>query len=440
VRQVQIQTTKTLSSGAMDNSCRMMLFDLSIRGHHPNYIQQLIRYWQAQKLAGALTIVVSPKFLEEHADVVDLARSGSQNTIHFVAIAPEEEAALKSRGSALKRFLRTFQEWQILSKYAVLSQATHCLIMYFDTCQLPLAFGSKSPCPFSGIYFRPTFHYGAFANHRLSWKDRLQQWREKLLLSRVLSHPQFRTLFCLDPFAVEYLQQRGESRVVRLADPVQVDQVSATPPALLRKTLEIDPGRQIFLFFGALTGRKGTHQLLDAIEKLPANLCQKLCLLLVGEIKATEKAAVEAKIAALCQARPVQIVRHYEFVPEQDVPGYFQLADVVLAPYQQHVGMSGILLLAAAAAKPVLSSDYGLMGEMVRRYDLGRVVDSTQPTEIAAGITQFLTAQNPVGDRAKMRSFAEQNSAEQYAKIIFQHLQAASEVASELASGVGSGA
>jgi glycosyltransferase involved in cell wall biosynthesis len=437
VQQTQVQPPMTSNHGTIGNSDRrMMLFDLSIRGHHPNYIQQLIHYWQHQKLAGTLTIVVSPKFLEEHADVVDRATSVGQKTVHFVAISTEEEAALKSRGSALNRFLRTFQEWQILAKYAALYQATHCLIMYFDTCQLPLAFGSKSPCPFSGIYFRPTFHYGEFANHRSSWKKRLQQWREKLLLAKVLSHSQFRTLFCLDPFAVEYLQQRGESRVVHLADPVQVDQVAATPPAMLRETLGIDPGRQVFLFFGALTGRKGTHQLLDAIKKLPDNLCQKLCLLLVGEIKATEEAAVEAKIAALCQSRPVQIVRHYEFVPDSEVPGYFQLADVVLAPYQQHVGMSGILLLAAAAEKPVLSSDYGLMGEMVRQYDLGIVVDSTRSTEIANGITQLLTNQNPVGDRAKMRFFAEQNSAEQYAKIIFQHLQSSP----ELASGVGSGA
>jgi glycosyltransferase involved in cell wall biosynthesis len=99
------------------------------------------------------------------------------------------------------------------------------------------------------------------------------------------------------------------------------------------------------------------------------------------------------------------------------------MADVILAPYQRHVGMSGILLLAAAAQKPVLSSNYGLMGEIVRRYELGLTVDSTEPKEIAKGLTRFLVEDSDkLCDRAKMKSFAEQNSAEEFARVIFEHL------------------
>jgi glycosyltransferase involved in cell wall biosynthesis len=94
-----------------------------------------------------------------------------------------------------------------------------------------------------------------------------------------------------------------------------------------------------------------------------------------------------------------------------------------LAPYQRHVGMSGILLLAAAAGKPVLSSDYGLMGELVRRYGLGITVDSTVPSEIAKGLMRCLTEPATVlVDLDRMESFAEQHSAERYAKTIFEQL------------------
>lgn len=413
----------SLDSGRFNSERKLMLFDLSIRGHHPGYIQHLVRYWCDKELPGRLDIVVSPKFMQEHSDVVSLSPSCNQRNVNFIAIAPEEEAVLRARKNSINRTFRDFQEWHLFCKYANSLEATQCLIMYFDTCQLPLAFDAMRPnCPFSGIYFRPTFHYNEFANYVPAWKERTQQWREKLVLSRVLNHPQLQTLFCLDPFAVKHIDKpQNRVRSVHLPDPVQTYSNIKFPIEKLREKLGIHSDRQVFLLFGALTERKGVHQLLEAILTLSPTLCQKLCLLLVGESRI--EASLKSKIAELCQSRSIQIIGRYEFIPEQDVQAYFQLADVVLAPYQRHVGMSGILLLAAAAQKPVLSSNYGLMGEIVQRYNLGLTVDSTVPSEIAKGLTRFLL-ESPEEwcDRTKMKSFAEQNSAERFASVIFQYL------------------
>lgn len=402
----------------------IMLFDLSINGHHPAYIRHLIYYWGEKNLPGYLNIVVSPQFIQHHSDVVALADSYGESNINFVAIAPDAEVALKSRKSGFNRTMRAFQEWNLLCQYANSLKANQCLIMYFDTCQLPLAFGKKPPCPVSGIYFRPTFHYSSFAQFIFSWQDRLQQWREKLLLSRVLQHPQLQTLLCLDPFFVKYLDQFNNSiKVAELPDPVSLTTVSKAQVINLKERLEIDPQRQVFLLFGALTGRKGIYQLLEAVAMLPPELSEKFCLILAGQANSQEQDKINSHIAAISQATRVQIITHYEFISEAEVQTYFQLADVVLAPYQRHVGMSGILLLAAAAQKPVLSSDYGLMGEVVRRYNLGLTVDSTIPTELAKGLARFLL-ESPadLGDRIKMKSFADQNSTEQFAKTIFERL------------------
>lgn len=401
---------------------KIMLFDLSVKGHHPNYIQHLIKYWHKQKLSGNLYIVVSPKFLQEHADVVESADSGNQKNIQFVPITSEEEANLNSRKSRFKRAFRNFQEWQIFCKYAENLNVNHCLIMYFDTCELPLALGAKSPCPFSGIYFRPTFHYHEFTNYVPSRKERLQQWREKISLSRIVQNPQLKNLFCLDFFAVKHFDKfKTHVKAVPLPDPVEIFNTSELDLKSLKESLGIEPNRRIFLLFGALTTRKGIYQLLDAVSDLSPDLCQKMCLLLVGE--SNLEAQLKSRIAEICQSKPVQIIDRYEFISEQDVQGYFQLTDVVLAPYQRHVGMSGILLLAASAQKPVLSSDYGLMGEIVRGYELGVTVDSTVPLEIGKGLARFWSGDvEKLCDRAKMKSFAEQNSAEEFARIIFNYL------------------
>lgn len=421
-----MQSISTVTSFEIEqkkNQYKLMLFDLSIYGHHPSYIQHLIRYWCNQKLSVNLNIVVSPQFIQVHSDVVETASECNQGNINFVAITQEEESALKSRKSAVSRNLRTLQEWDLFCKYASLLQATKGLIMYFDTCQLPLSLGIESPCLFSGIYFRPTFHYREFSNYLPSWRDRLQELREKFLLNRVLRHPQLQTLFCLDPFAVSNINKfHSKTRVVHIPDPVQIQQYKFEL-GKLRESLRVQPGKQVFLVFGSLTGRKGIYQLLEAIQLLSPELCQKLCLLFIGEANSTDKALISSQIGSICQSQPIQIIEHYEFVPEQDVQAYFQLADVVLAPYQRHVGMSGILLLAAAVQKPVLSSNYGLMGEIVQRYSLGLTVDSTKPDAIAKGLTRFLIeAPEELSDHTKMKSFAEQNSIEHFASVIFQHL------------------
>ena len=82
--------------------------------------------------------------------------------------------------------------------------------------------------------------------------------------------------------------------------------------------------------------------------------------------------------------------------------------------------MSGILNLAAAKQKPVISSDYGLMGELVGQYGLGVTVDSTDPQKIAGGIERILALTDADYNSLKVKQFAELNSAERFAQIIFE--------------------
>jgi glycosyltransferase involved in cell wall biosynthesis len=399
-----------------------MLFDLALGGHHGNYIQHLIDRWCEQNSSGSLDIVVLPQFLQIHSDVVETIAKRKHPNIKLVPISQAQTKALNSRKSSLARFWRNFQEWRLFCQYATALKATYGLLMYFDTCELPLAMGMPSPCPFSGIYFRPTFHYGTFTNYAPSRKDKLQQVRERIALSRILRHPQLKTLYCLDPFAVKYIELfRPKASVVHLQDPVQISQASQSHVEEIRTQLGIEPDRKVLLLFGALDGRKGIYQLLDALSLLESN-CQEICLLLVGGTHPIEQERIKNKVETIRRTLPIHIVSHCNFVPESDVTAYFQLADLVLAPYQRHVGMSGILLLAAAAGKPVLSSDYGLMGELVRRYSLGLTIDSMIPQEIAKGIDRCLQSPENLCDRDLMKSFAEQNSAEQYVKTIFQYL------------------
>jgi glycosyltransferase involved in cell wall biosynthesis len=409
------------------NQPRLMLFDMALGGHHGNYIQYLIDYAYERNFLGEIDIVVLPQFSDIHQDTVKAISDAKHPRINLVSISIAEEATLGSRNSGINRAMRNFREWGIFCKYAQKLQTTYALIMYLDTYALPIAFGKKSPCSFSGIYFRPTFHYDTFANYQPSWKKNIQHWREKITLDQILRRSQLHKLLCLDPFAIKSLQSHQYStKTVHLADPV-----SSNPPVLgdlssFQTKLGIEQSRRVFLLFGALDERKGIYQLLEAIQLLPPELLQYFCLLLVGKTNPTEQAKIQPKISALRQAYPVQILEIYDYIPEIEVPKYFQCADVILATYQRHVGMSGILLLAASAGKPVLSSSYGLMGELVMVHRLGLAVDSTIPQEITQALLKYiLETSSTFCDPTQMKIFAEQNSAEIYARTIFNCLATA---------------
>lgn len=398
-----------------------LLFDLSIYGHHPAYIRHLINYWHQGSLGGRLTIVVSPRFLTEHSDVVDLVQHPASERIHFLAIAETEEAQLKPRDTSINRNIRNFQEWRLLCRYAHQLRVDHALVLYYDTYQYYLALNLNPPCSVSGIYFRPTFHYNHFSTAPVSKRKKLQIYWEQFILNRVLQNSKLYTLFSLDPFVVKYISSAAAQRkLVYLPDPVELRQTPPSPG--LREQLGIESHRRILLLFGALTARKGIDHVLDAIPQLSPDLHEQLAIVMVGEASSNYQEHLEAKIADLLQHYPIQIVRHYAFVAEEEVPRYFQNADVVLATYQRHVGMSGILIQAAAVQKPVLSSDYGLMGELVKQYQLGLAVDTTRPEAIAAGIEQFFHSPGGIGDVLKMQQFANQNSSTQFSATIFNRL------------------
>lgn len=404
-----------------ESSPHIMLFAPWYYGHHPTYLGHLIRYWEQQQRPGTLSIVVMPTFLAKHEDVVNLAAEQKCQTVKFVPMTQEEQVWLES---ARPNFVKAFVQYQLIVRYARKLGATQGLLMHFDSCQIPFVLGLPLPCPFSGVYFTPTLHYSQLSNYSPTKKERRQHLRERIFLSRLFAHRQFKQLFCLDSLAVEFINQQfsGSPKVVHMPDPVEKMSSAEIAVRELKTELGIEADRKVLLAFGILADqRKGTRQLLEALHLLEPELCQKICILLVGEPFPEGQATVESWLANVRQSLSVQVITQFGYVSESEVPVYFQLSDIVMAPYQKHPGMSGIVLLAAAAGKPILSSNYGLMGELVKRYGLGIAVDTTDRAEIARGLTRLIS--EPLTDLCSpqgMATFTELNSPEKFASAIFE--------------------
>ncbi|MEM8718399.1 MAG: glycosyltransferase [Cyanobacteria bacterium P01_G01_bin.39] len=403
---------------------KLMVLELSVGGHYPEYIAHLIDHWQKQQKPRQLVLVVSPLFLKQHRDVVDLAKKYQPDQVIVITISAAEYEKLKPFDTGINRNLRAWQEFQLLLKYARKFQANHVFIPYFDTLQIALIFNKSLPFTYSGIYFRPSFYYDNLVGHHSSRQDKFQHWREKITLSLVLKKPELKTLFCLDSWAIKYINQLSrESKAVYLPDPVQIHPNSVSNIEQFKSNLGIEASRQVHLLAGGIGKRKGLDKILDSICFLNSELCQRLCFLVVGPIEESYYQECLEKVRQLTSKLPIQIIFKNQHILETEIQKYFQICDVVLAPYQRHVGMSAILTRAAIARKPVLAPNYGLMGEITRRYRLGIAINSTQIPEIAEGLTKFLT-ESPTTycDFDLMQQYAEQNTPEKFTSIIFQHI------------------
>jgi glycosyltransferase involved in cell wall biosynthesis len=398
-------------------SC-IMLFDLAAdSGHHSQYLNYLIKYWYEQELSKPLVLVTSPDFFKKHILADEFTNYCLRKNVWFVEVSPDEYSQWQNK----KNFSRMLHEWNIYCKYASLLNAEHCLLMYFDSLQLSVVLGQKSPCLFSGIYFRPSFHYHQFEGYNHSFSDFLWHLRKRILLGRVLKNPQLKTLFCLDEFAVEYMQySRVTSKLTYLPDPIDLSKAKNNGSDRVRSQFEIEQGRTIFLCFGDSGERKGIKQVLQAVELLSSNYCKKICLVVAGVNEIRTQDTGES-IKQITSKLPIQIIVQYQFIPPAEVSEYFDLADVVLVPYQRHIGMSGVLLHAALANKPVLSSNYGLIGKVVQENCLGIAVDTESPQQIANALVQFIDEYpSTFINKSDMANFVKKHDSQYFSKILVE--------------------
>lgn len=368
---------------------KFLALEMQVGGHHPSYIRNFTAQWQRRIDFAEIDFLVSREFFRRHLDVVQQIERLDQGRIRIHQLSESEDHDVRYSN----RF-REFAGWKIFCRWAEQFGSSHGLLMYSDHFQLPMLLGKSAPCPVSCIYFRPTFHYSRFTEFEPTMGQKLAAIRKKLMLSRLLKLPQLHSLFCLDPFAVEYIAREMTDRVevLQLPDSFVRQEVPAAELDSLRQELGIDGNRKVLLLLGIIDSRKGPIQLLEAISKVDHELLQRCCLLIAGKIQEEIESDVVSLVEQIRSETPLQLVLHPHYIDDTLVQHYYEIADVALTTYQRHMGMSSALIRAALAKIPVLSSGYGLMGELVRQHGLGMVTDTESPSEFRNSLASAIGA------------------------------------------------
>ena len=400
-----------------------MLFDLYSSGHHAIYVNHLCEYWIKQRFKGTLSIVLSSSYNLQHKQLLSFIRMHEKNRI-FLYIIPNP-IPVASRGSLRNLLRNDLLHGKFARQFIEQLRPTHVVFLFLDHIQLSMGSGLRFnyEVALSGILFRPTLHYPALGFQATSLKEQIWHARKRLVLRYALRNKRMRYLFSLDPYAVPYIQRLSNHTTCLALPDGYSTSTSQTTSIQMRKRLGVEANRNIALFFGIISERKGIRKVLESLDELSKPAQKKLCLLVVGRAPEEDSGWITKKLASMKGPNAVQVIWNNNFVPDQSIQDYFRCADLALITYQRHIGSSQILIRAAAEGVPVLGSDYGLVGKNIVTHHLGISTDTTKTYAIATALgdwihSGFLGSFNSEYGTA----FAAQNEAEKFSETIFNVL------------------
>lgn len=398
---------------------RILLFESGVAGHRLSYIDALLDYWVKEKFnrKGEITLVLSEKFFATHKNQLLQYEESHKSNIKFVSFKED---------SVLKNHLFTqaqFKDWYVINKFIEDTKPSHCLCLNLDHFILPLGLRLPSQAvSFSGIYFKPSFHYKYISGVKLMTKMRIVGWVKKIFLKQAVRNNKLKNIFSLDPYAVPYINEfPPEAKAIYLPEPSNQTNGEGEQ-GFLREDLGIEGHRKVFLMFGVIKKRKGIHEFLQALHDLDPSASRDLCLLIIGPIKETEKSQILNAISEAKSKSEVQIIVRDQYVYAEDTQRYFGVCDVVLAVYPTHVGSSNIIIQACVAGKPILGSNFGVVGRTIKERKLGVIVDMESSKDINRGIKKILDNYEVSYDKECMQDFALINTRKNFAKTIFDKI------------------
>src|SRR5207245_6499995 len=108
-------------------------------------------------------------------------------------------------------------------------------------------------------------------------------------------------------------------------------------------------------------------------------------------------------------------VRFLGFVPEADLPLYYQAADCFVLPTRELEGFGLVTVEALACGTPVLGTPIGATPELLDPLDPGLVFDATTPEAIGERLVEFLNRlEHDPGAVARLRQAARAHAERHY--------------------------
>ena len=332
---------------------RTLIFDSSVTGHHLEYLHHY--YMEAIGHTDEEYVIMVPNDFIKVKKEYDWPYSSN---ISFFYIPEEDEILLKetnfyklgwNTSKILQRAVRKIKPDRVL--LTMLMQFIPFIIFL-----LPRNVRVR------GIMYKIYL----YEEHRMG---KLRLAAERLRFWLAARSSKIEQIFVLndEDSARTFNTLYSTSKFRSLPDPVP--SVDFSKVKSVREELGVSPVEKLYLHFGGLDGRKGTIDILKSIIASKKGELKDSCFVFAGRIN---KNTLNDFYDLLSVAKEkTRILVFDQFCSYDFLWNLCYSCDVILMPYHLTSLSSGILGYAAVFNKPVIGPDNGLIGNLIKKYELG---------------------------------------------------------------------
>lgn len=376
---------------------KMLIYSYSITGHHYEYLNHI--YKKAINTIDTEFVFILPLGLKDIIKKLDWPNSEN------VIIVLEDFSKLNNKKPIGRSIKLAIKIKKAIKKYNIDHVFLISLMAFLPL--LPFIISNKTKI--TGILYKIYLYNWKQADYT----QRIVDIFKYIILTKLAV---FEKIFILnDTASANYLNRKYRtSKFEFLPDPFVPIPIANCYD--IRTKFGIAVNKKVFLHFGGLTERKGTLEILKAIQLMSIEELQDLCFIFAGKIYIDIKTDFY-QIYDTVKNR-TQILIFDEFCDFAFLGSLCISSNFLLMPYKETAQSSGILGYAAQFNKPVIAPNQKLLGKLVKRNKLGYLIENSN----AKSIANFL--KNSEKNRYKINSerYVLENSVENFTNTIFSNI------------------
>lgn len=352
-----------------------LIFDSKLSGHHLEYLGHL---WKiCENKPNRCFIFLVPDSFGEKRNLLGL-QDRPNISISFLT---EGEYKKCNFGG---KYSKAWHTSKILARHIKRNSVSKVFLISVVDCLPFLPFFISSKTKVSGII------YGIYL---YKWKESpvLRRISDVLKYSLYARLPVFQSLFILNDSEsarrINYLYRT--SKFSYLPDPYLP--IIPDKGRSIREEYGIDSQSLLFVHFGSLGIRKGTMVILESIEQL-SDLNNDYAFIIAGRVSDSIKEPFYSLLSRVkSKNESIKVIIEDTFCDYPYLGKLCEECDAILVPYLDTTRSSGILGYASQFHKPVIAPSSGLIGRLVKKYKLGYLLPSVNPTCLCNAYRSFNT-------------------------------------------------
>ena len=189
----------------------------------------------------------------------------------------------------------------------------------------------------------------------------------------------------LDVLVVHSEYTQRECEAVGLDNVITIDYPCFCTVGYDALSVVASSNKKTFTCLGGQREDKGLDVLAASFAYLPEEVCDKVRFVVAGK----EGDYPYARVKQLAVERGIEVVFDNRVLPDEDYWRYVKQSDVILLPYKRvFSGNSGPMTDGVWANKYILGPDWGNLGYLINKHQLGSTFTSEDPASLAGEIAR----------------------------------------------------